>query len=160
MSSFDDAFDTLLGHEGGFVDNPADPGGATRWGITQRVARADGYTGPMQSLPVERAKSIAKRLYWDVLRCDEYDPRIAFQCFDALYNGGRVVTWMQQASGAKADGVLGPKTIAAVKAADPLRFIMRFIAYRQVYMTNIKPWPTFSRGWIRRTSENLIKGAA
>ncbi|AOJ10332.1 glycoside hydrolase family 108 protein [Burkholderia mayonis] len=160
MSSFDDAFEALIGNEGGFVDNKDDPGGATRWGITERVARASGYTGSMRVLSLNTAKAIAKKLYWDPLHCDEYDPRIGFQLLDANYNGGHAVLWMQQAAGAHADGILGPATIAAVKAADVPRFIMRFIAVRQNYLTACKPWPIFGRGWIHRTSANLLKGAS
>lgn len=160
MSSFDDAFDALIGNEGGYSNNPNDPGGETMWGITARIARAAGYTGPMRELPRDTAKAIAKRLYWDPLHGDEYDPRIGFQLLDANYNGGHVVLWMQQATGVRADGVLGPATIAAVKAAEPTRFIMRFTAFRQNYLTACKPWPTFGRGWIHRTSANLIKGAS
>ncbi|UUX38997.1 hypothetical protein NTJ56_08840 [Burkholderia contaminans] len=160
MSSFDEAFDALIGNEGGYSNNPKDPGGETMWGVTARVARAAGYTGAMRDLPRDTAKAIAKRLYWDPLHCDEYDPRIGFQLLDANYNGGHVVLWMQQAGGARADGVFGPATIAAVKEADPARFIMRFIAVRQNYLTACKPWPTFSRGWIHRTSSNLLKGAS
>ena len=56
--TFDEAFHKLLGHEGGFVDHPSDPGGATRWGVTERVARQWGYAGSMRELPVETAKAI------------------------------------------------------------------------------------------------------
>lgn len=159
MSAFDAAFDQLMGHEGGYANNPADPGGETMWGITARVARASGYAGPMRDLPRETAKAICKRLYWDPLHLDDLPPEIGFQVLDANYNGGHPVLWMQQASGAKADGILGPATLAAVRATDPLRFIMRFTAARQSYFTACKPWPTFGRGWINRTSLNLIIGA-
>ena len=74
-------------------------------------------------------------------------------------NGGRPVLWMQQASGARADGVLGPATVAAVQACESRAFIMRFLSLRQRYLTACKPWPTFGRGWINRTSENLMEGA-
>ncbi|MCG1019773.1 MULTISPECIES: glycoside hydrolase family 108 protein [Burkholderiaceae] len=160
MSVFDDAFDKLIGNEGGYSNNPHDPGGETMWGVTQRVARAWGYTGPMRELPRETAKQIAKALYWDPLHCDRYDARVAFQIFDANYNGGHVVIWMQQASGAFADGKLGPKTIAAVQAVDPELFIMRFIAARLTYLTALQTWPSFGRGWARRIATNLrVAGA-
>ena len=93
------------------------------------------------------------------LRCEEFDQRIGFQLVDAIYNGGRPVLWMQQASGARADGVLGPATVAAVQACESRAFIMRFLSLRQRYLTACKPWPTFGRGWINRTSENLMEGA-
>lgn len=76
--NFDKAFDRLLGHEGGFVDHPRDPGGATRWGITQRVARAYGYAGDMRSFPVTDAKRIARTDYWDAVRADEMPDAVRF----------------------------------------------------------------------------------
>jgi lysozyme family protein len=158
--TFDEAWLQLVGNEGGYSNNPDDPGGETMWGITRRVAIANGYTGPMRQLPIDVARSIAKRLYWDPLHCDQYDPRIAFQLLDANYNGGHAVLWMQQAAGVPADGILGPRTIAAVRAAEPHQFIMRFIAHRLAYLTVTKPWPKFSGGWANRIAGNLLKGAA
>jgi lysozyme family protein len=155
MSVFDDAFDRLIGNEGGYSYNPQDLGGETMWGATQRVAHAWGYTGSMRDLPRETAKQIAKTLYWDPLHCDRYDARVAFQISDANYNGGHVVTWMQQASGAFADGKLGSKTIAAVQAVDPQLFIMRFIAARLAYLIALRTWPDFGCGWARRIAANL-----
>ncbi|WP_175757593.1 glycoside hydrolase family 108 protein [Burkholderia cepacia] len=160
MSSFDDAFDALIGNEGGYSNNPKDPGGETMWGVTARVARAAGYTGPMRELPRDTAKAIAKRLYWDPLHLDQFDPRVAFQIFDANYNGGHPVIWMQGAACAGVDGVLGPKTIAAVQATDPLRFILRWNALRLTYFTSLATWATFGKGWTRRVASNLTKGAA
>ena len=61
MNSFDDAFDALIGNEGGYSNNPKDPGGETMWGITARVARAAGYTGPMRDLPRDTAKAPFRR---------------------------------------------------------------------------------------------------
>lgn len=160
MTSFDDAFAALIGNEGGYVDNPADPGGATCWGITERTARANGYTGAMKDLPQDTARSIAKTVYWDPLHLDEFDPRVAFQMLDANYNGGYTVKWAQASSGASVDGVMGPNTIAAIKAADPLKFCLRFLSYRMKYLTGLKTWPTFGRGWSNRIATNMLKGAA
>ncbi|MBP0589268.1 hypothetical protein J8I87_05960 [Paraburkholderia sp. LEh10] len=160
MPSFDDAFDALIGNEGGYSNNSADPGGETMWGVTARVARAAGYAGPMKDLPRDTAKAIAKRLYWDPLRLDELDARVAFQIFDANYNGGHAVIWMQGAAGAKVDGLIGPATIAAVQATDPLRFMLRWNALRLRYFTSLQTWSTFGKGWANRIANNLTKGAA
>ncbi|MFP3564674.1 glycoside hydrolase family 108 protein [Paraburkholderia sp. SIMBA_030] len=160
MSSFDDAFDVLIGNEGGYSNKPADPGGETMWGVTQRVARAYGYAGAMRDLPRDTAKAIAKKLYWDPLRLDELDARVAFQIFDANYNGGHPVIWMQGAAGAKVDGLIGPSTIAAVQAVDPLRFVLRWNALRLNYFTSLKTWLDFGKGWARRIANNLMKGAS
>lgn len=88
---FERAWAKLVGKEGGFSDDPHDSGGATRWGITEGVARDDGYTGPMLELPLERAQSIAKRKYWDTLRLDDValiDERLAHELLDTAYNMG------------------------------------------------------------------------
>jgi lysozyme family protein len=159
MSSFDDAFTALIGNEGGYVNNPADPGGETMFGVTARVARAHGYAGAMKDLPRDTAKAIAKTVYWDPLHLDEFDPRIAFQMVDANYNGGATVRWAQQASGAPVDGVMGPNTIAAIKAADPRTFCLTFLARRLQYLAGLKTWPTFGRGWSNRIASNMLKGA-
>jgi lysozyme family protein len=160
MSSFDDAFTALIGNEGGYSNNPADPGGETMWGVTARVARAAGYAGPMKDLPRDTAKAIAKKLYWDPLRLDQLDARVAFQIFDANYNGGHAVIWMQGAAGAKVDGLIGDATVAAVRAVDPLRFMLRWNALRLNYFTSLKTWPDFGKGWAHRIANNLTKGAA
>jgi lysozyme family protein len=160
VSSFDDAFAALIGNEGGYSNNPADPGGETIFGVTARVARAWGYAGDMKDLPLDTAKAIAKKNYWDAYQCDQFDPRIGFQVFDTAYNGGKPAQWLQQAAGVKADGVIGSITVAAVRAADPMKIIMRFAAYRLQYLGNLPTWPSFGHGWANRIANNLIRGAS
>jgi lysozyme family protein len=160
VSAFDDAFTALIGNEGGYSFNPSDPGGETMWGVTARVARGYGYTGEMKDLPLDTAKAIAKKNYWDAYQCDQFDARIGFQVFDAAYNGGKPAQWLQQAAGVTADGVIGSITVAAVRAADPMRIIMRFAAYRLQYLGNLSTWPQFGHGWANRIANNLIRGAS
>lgn len=159
MINFNDAFTSLIGSEGGYSNNPADPGGETMWGITKRVAVANGYAGDMHLLPLDLAKNIAKKCYWDLYQCDQFDIRIAYQIFDTAYNGGRPAQWLQQAVGVTADGVIGAKTIAAVRAADPLKIVMRFCASRGRYYASLNNM-TFINGWINRLAKNLEIGAA
>lgn len=160
MTAFDEAFTALIGNEGGYSNNPDDPGGETMWGITARVARSHGYTNPMRDLPLEAAKAIAKASYWDACECDALPPQVAFQVFDAVYNGGHPARWLQQAAGVTVDGDIGPMTIAAVNAADPDDICMRFDAYRLIYMADLKTWPTFGKGWARRIANNLLRAAS
>ncbi|SIT41685.1 conserved hypothetical protein [Paraburkholderia ribeironis] len=160
MDSFEDAFKALIGNEGGYCFNPADPGGETMLGVTARVARNAGYTGAMKDLPLDTARQIAKQKHWDPLHLDELDPRVAFQILDANYNGGLVALWIQKASGAKKDGKFGSDTLDAVKSADPMKFVTRFAAYRLRYLRNLHTWPNFSRGWTARMADNLLLGAA
>lgn len=156
ITCFADAFAAILGNEGGYVDNPADPGHATMYGITQTVALAWGYTGAMQALPLATAQAIAKARYWDPYQCDQLDPRIGFNVFDAAYNGGHAAQWLQAAASVTQDGVIGAVTIAAARALNPMTLIARFNASRLAYYTSlVDEWPTFGRGWTSRIANNL-----
>ncbi len=158
--SFLSAFAALLGNEGGYVDNPADPGGATMWGITQRVAQSWGYDGDMRDLPQETAQAIAYNKYWQPYQLDALPPDVAFQVFDGVYNGGPAVRWLQQAAGVAQDGVMGPATIAAANAAPPAAVIGRYNAVRLLYYAELVTWASFGRGWARRVANNLLRVAA
>lgn len=159
ISGFDDAFTLLMKHEGGYSNHPDDPGGETMYGITKRVAVANGYTGEMRDLPLSLAKRIAKNEYWDRWQCDQFHPEIGYQIFDVAYNGGFVGRWVQEAAGVKADGVIGAKTIAAVRQLSPAVFTARFSAHRLKYLASLKTWPSFGRGWCIRVADNLLEGA-
>ena len=155
--NFDLAFDALLGHEGGFVDNPKDPGGATRWGITERVARANGYTGSMQELPVDLAKRIARTEYWDAVKADKLPEVLRYPMFDAAYNSGvtQATRWLQRALGVKEDGYIGTQTILAALQTSPELVKSRILGMRLQFMTNLPTWSTFGKGWARRIAALL-----
>lgn len=154
--TFDDAFAALMGVEKGYWDDPV--GGPTMYGVTERVARAWGYQGDIRNLPLATARSIAKSEYWDRYQCDQFAPAIGYQVFDAAYNGGMPVRWLQAAVGATVDGVIGAKTIAAVRAADPAKVILSFNASRIQYLTSLAGWASNGKGWARRIADNLMKG--
>lgn len=154
---FDKAFHKLLGHEGGFVDHPSDPGGATNWGVTQAVARANGYTGHMRDFPVDMAKAIYWRQYWVPIKADDLPPAIRYAVFDAAVNSGakQAVKWLQRAIGVNDDGVVGPQTMTFARAANPDFVIRRMLGERLQFMTDLKTWQAFGRGWARRIAEVL-----
>lgn len=147
--------------EGGFSNRSAadDPGLTTIYGITEKVARAWGYNGDMRNLPLDTAKAIAKMWYWDRYQCDQFDPLIAHQVFDAAYNGGYPVKWLQECVGATPDGNIGPQTITAVRDADVWKTIALFNAKRLMYLTGLSNWPQNARGWSRRIAQNILNGA-
>lgn len=132
MTNFDAAFAELLGIEGRYSNDHNDSGGATKYGITERVARANGYTGDMRVLSEDQARQIAKIQYWDILRLDEVAslaPSIARELFDTGYNMGVAVSgkYLQRALNAfnhrgadysdmTVDGLIGPMSIAALRA--------------------------------------------
>lgn len=155
--NFDLAFDALLGHEGGYVDNPQDPGGATRWGVTERVARAHGYAGDMREFPVERAKQIARREYWDAVQADQLPAPLRYAVFDAAYNSGptQATRWLQGALEVKADGVIGTQTRLAAQQCAPDRVRAQMLGARLEFMTTLPTWRTFGKGWARRIAALL-----
>ncbi len=129
--------DMLIDREGGYVNAPADRGGPTRFGITEAVARAHGYAGPMRQLPREEAAAIYKRLYWLRPRFDQVAKRsfaVAAELFDTGANMGPAVaaTFLQRALSALnrdrsdypdlvPDGRIGPSTLSALDTFLKLR---------------------------------------
>jgi len=159
--NFDQAFDLLIGHEGGYVWNAADPGGETNWGVTARTARQAGYMGPMRDMPKETAKVIAKNQYWDTVRADELPDGIRFDVFDTSYNSGpkQAIRLLQRAVWVADDGVIGPKTLAAAVAHDVRQTSMRFNAQRIRLLVALPTWSSFGKGWMNRVAGNLETSA-
>jgi len=155
--NFDQAFDRLIGHEGGYSNHPDDPGGETMWGVTIAVARANGYAGPMRSLSRDIAKGIYRAQYWDKVKADSLPFPVAFQVFDAAVNHGtgQAAKFLQRAAGVVDDGVIGPKTLAAVAACGAAVILLLFNAEREQFYTDLKTWPSFGKGWSRRVVANL-----
>lgn len=156
--NFEEAFDRLIGVEAGYVNNPNDPGGATRWGVTERVARAYGYTGDMFDYPLEEAKKVYKASYWNMTRIDDLPEPVRYDVFDAAVNSGiqQAVKWLQAALGVTVDGRVGVETVTAAHAADPQGLKRKFNGYRLRFMTDLPTWNTFGRGWAKRIAGNLI----
>jgi lysozyme family protein len=146
--AFDAAFDLLIGHEGGYVDNPADPGGETKFGISRRA-----YPDlDIRSLTEAQARGIYYRDYWLPCRCDAMPVALAILVFDAAVNNGvgRAVRWLQTALGVTSDGVIGEQTLAALARADVEQTIQLFHGQRIHYMASLQGWGTFGLGWSRR----------
>src|SRR3954469_17812089 len=102
LLNVDELVDALIDREGGYVSHPADKGGPTCFGITEAIARAHGYRGPMRQLPREEAVAMYRRLYWLRPRFDEVakrSPPIAAELFDTGVNMGPGVaaTFLQRA---------------------------------------------------------------
>src|SRR3954451_454301 len=130
LLNVDELVDALIDREGGYVDHPADKGGPTCFGISEAVARADGYAGPMRQLPRDEAAAIYKRLYWARPGFDEIarrSARVAAELFDTGVNMGPAVaaTFLQRALTALnrngkdypdlvPDGRVGSVTLAAL----------------------------------------------
>lgn len=157
MSNFDKAIDRLLGNEGGYVFNPADPGGETNWGISKR-----SYPNlDIKSVTKDVSKALYRRDFWDALGLDSWHPAIAEQMLDFAVNSGNsnAVRALQRAVGVNDDGHIGPVTLAAVKAQKPSYVVMNLLAERIEFMTKCSTWQTFGKGWARRIATQLKYGA-
>lgn len=151
--NFTQAIDRTLGLEGGYVNNPNDPGGETQWGISKRsYPHVD-----IKNLSRQAAIDIYKRDFWDMVHGDELPPGFAYQALDSAVNSGieNTVRWMQRAAGVADDGHWGPVTKAAILAKSQADLVLLFNAERGEFMTKLSTWPTFGRGWARRIFQNL-----
>lgn len=151
--NIDQALVHLLGNEGGYVNNPSDPGGATNFGITQRVARANGYLGDMRSFTISQAIEIYRRSYWEPIKADQLPDSLRFHVFDAAVNSGptQAIKWLQRAAGVTEDGVIGQRTLGAAPRVTPAKYS----GIRLRFMTDLGSWATFGKGWARRIADNL-----
>ena len=156
--NFDQAYAKLLGHEGGYVNNKRDTGGATNWGVTQAVARAHGYQGDMRDFPQSASKAIYRKSYWDAVQADALPAGVRFDVFDGAVNSGpgQSIRWLQRAAGAEADGRMGPATLWAVNALPGAVLAARFNGHRLMFMAGLDNWDAFSQGWAKRIAGNLL----
>lgn len=157
LADFNLAFDRLLGHEGGYVNDKHDKGGETNWGVTIHTARANGYTGSMRAMTREQAKQIYLKAFWQRYQCDKLAPEIAFQFFDAAVNHGfgNAARMLQRAVGVADDGVIGKITLAAIECHSVADVGTLFIAERVEFFTKLNDFPRYGKGWIRRMANNL-----
>ena len=130
MTPFDLALKHTLGIEGDYSKHPLDSGGATRYGITEQVARQWGHAGDMSALPLGLAKRIYKHQYWDLIRLDDIVPiaaPVALEMFDTSVNCGQAtaVKFLQRALNLfnlnekyypdlEVDGLVGRNTLNAL----------------------------------------------
>ncbi|MBX9760362.1 MAG: glycoside hydrolase family 108 protein [Beijerinckiaceae bacterium] len=160
LGGFDRSLPPVLVHEGGYINHPDDPGGATNKGVTQRVY--DGWRD-RQNLPRRSVRHIAdaevreiyRVQYWNVTRCDELPAGVDYVVFDGNVNSGpsRSVKWLQRALGVNVDGNLGEATLTAVKKhPNHDGLIARICDVRMGFLQGLKHWPTFGKGWTRRVA--------
>ena len=155
--NFTTAFEKLLKHEGGYVNHKDDKGGATRYGVTEAVAREVGYRGNMRELPLDLAQRIYKDRYWDAVQAEHLPADVRYAVFDAAVNSGvaQAAKWLQRACGVKDDGVIGPQTIRAANALHPEGLKRKMLAQRLRFMATLANWPRFGRGWANRIADLL-----
>ena len=163
MTRFAECLPLILRYEGGYVNDPNDHGGATNYGVTQRVYDAwrESVGRPPQSvrsIMSDEVSAIYERDYWTVAGCPSLPMPLDLAVFDAAVNSGprRAVVWLQRALGVTDDGILGPRTLAAVGATDASALAGRMIDARETSLRKFAAAPgqaKFLKGWLRRTSD-------
>jgi lysozyme family protein len=174
MSEFERALANVLVHEGGYVNNPKDPGGETNRGITKRVY--DAYR-KLRGLPAQSVKLISaaevseiyRAQYWSKVGGDSLPAGISYVVFDGAVNSGvaQSVKWMQKALAALGlykgvvDGIIGQGTLAAVaQVNDNDALVARICDLREAFVRHLKTFATFGRGWLSRIGQVRRTGYA
>jgi lysozyme family protein len=155
-TNFGRAIDLILTNEGGYVDDPRDPGGATNHGITlatlaafrgQAVTKAD-----VRALGLDEARAIYRRNYWSAIRAGDLPAGLDLAVFDCAVNSGpkRAVLLLQKALGVTEDGIIGAKTLQAAAACELAQTIERYDSLRLAFLAGLPTFPTFGKGWRTR----------
>ena len=159
QNNFDAALQHVLRSEGGYVNNKLDPGGMTNLGVTARTWEDWIGHAPsekeMRELTPEKVAPLYKRKYWDAIKGDDLPSGVDYCVFDCAVNSGpgRAAKILQEAVGVKPDGGIGPLTLAAVKAVDPVVLINKYAEKRLAFWQSLSTFDTFGKGWTRRGNE-------
>lgn len=166
--NYNKAFERVVGHEGGFTDNPKDRGNWTSGKIGVGECKGTKYGISAMSYPhldirnltLDDARAIYKQDFWDKIRGDEMPYEIAFNVFDGAVNSGlnRSIKWLQRAVGETEDGVIGRKTMLAIKVREKADTVARYNGQRLLFLADTPPsfWDEYGRGWCRRVGANLL----
>lgn len=153
--NFDRAVTFVLQWEGGEVNDPRDPGGHTKYGISKRAYPHLDIT----NLTSEQAIGIYQTDYWELVKGDELPFPIALQTFDMAVNAGisAGAKCLQRALRTLADGIIGPSTLSIAKTSDPKVIAPLLTTERILYYTQLDNWPRYGKGWTKRTIAALLE---
>ena len=159
QSNYQKCLETILHHEGGYVNHPKDPGGETNLGVTKRVYQEHGGTKDMKDLLVEDVAPIYKKGYWDRMKGDDLPDGLDLCVFDFGVNAGpgRAAKFLQSMIGTTVDGGIGPNTLAKVeeyvRENGEAESVEKYQSMRQKYYEQLSTFATFGKGWTRRVEE-------
>lgn len=160
IQNFKPLLKKVLVHEGGYVNNPNDPGGATNKGVTQHTYTSWLYKVGRQNRSVKlitdvELEAIYKQEYWDKVRGDDLPNGLDYAVFDFAVNSGpsRASKFLQAIVGVKQDGVIGSNTLNAVKKFPTASLVSTLCDNRLSWLKRLSTWKHFGRGWERRVTE-------
>lgn len=155
--NFQSSLASVLISEGGYVNNPRDPGGATNYGITQHEydhwrAEQGLQLRPVKFINTYEISTIYRTDYWGPAHCDELPSGLDYCIFDFGVNAspGRAIRFLQQVSGAKVDGLFGPSTVQFVIHSDTSKLIEDYTTARLAYYKRLPTYDEFGHGWDNR----------
>lgn len=163
--NWDACFAMVLKHEGGFVNHPKDPGGMTNLGVTknswERYLNRDVSEADMRALTPEIVKPFYKAMYWDKIKGDELPSGVDYAAYDLAVNSGvgRAAKYLQEIAGVTADGIIGPKSLEAIKSCDARETADAICDMRMDFLKRLPTFETFGKGWSRRVAEVSAKSA-
>ncbi len=158
-TNFDQSLASVLKHEGGFVNHPKDPGGATNKGITIATFRSyvkrNGTVNDLRRITDAQVAKVYKKQYWDKVKGDDLPSGVDYAVVDFAVNSGpsRSAKFLQRAVGAKADGMIGPATLNAVNTKEPVVLVATLCDARLAWLEGLRTFKTFGRGWTRRVDD-------
>jgi lysozyme family protein len=159
INNYEFSLAQVLKSEGGYVNNPKDPGGETNMGVTKAAwstwLKRTILPGEMAQLTHADIIPFYKALYWDKSYCNQLPTGIDYMVFDASVNMGvgQSIRLLQRSLGCVPDGVIGPNTMKAINDADVNTLIDKFSAQKEMFYRSLATFATFGRGWIRRVAE-------
>ena len=167
MTRFDACLPFTLKEEGGFVDNPTDPGGATNYGITLETLRNymkwDCPVSFLERIDLKLVSSIYQNWYWNRMDCDSYPAGVDLMVFDFGVTAGqnRSIRILQEVvDAAEIDGRPGPHTVAAVRASATRGALFHLADAQGAWYKSLPTFDTFGRGWLARTQRRLEQSLA
>ena len=158
-ANWEKAFQAVLKHEGGFVNHPKDPGGMTNLGVTKKVweefVGREVDEAEMRALTPDVVKPLYKKNYWDKIKGDQLPSGVDYAAYDLAVNSGtgRAAKYLQRIAGVPDDGVIGPKSMEAILACDPVETVDAICDMRLDFLQRLPTWNTFGKGWGRRVEE-------
>lgn len=159
IDHFEECLSYVLKHEGGWVNDPHDPGKETNMGVTKATWEAwVGHPvpdGSLKKLTVEDVEPVYRKKYWDACICDQLPIGVDYVVFDFAVNSGvtRAIRFLQNCAGVEADGIIGPKTLAAVNALNPIDLCKCVCDNRLVFLKKQPTWPRYGKGWSNRVAD-------
>jgi lysozyme family protein len=160
LKNLDVIMEELFKNEGGYVDHPSDPGGATNLGITHKTLAKYRGISPYTKLPKSEIKKLSKaearaiyeKEYWNLVKGNDLPSGVDCYVMDYAVNSGpsRSVKTLQRYLGVTADGIVGPNTLEALSGANVKEVIDNLHASRLAFLKGLGTWPVFGKGWTNR----------